>query len=162
MPSQFQTIADVSYTQINRIADASRAFEVDQKTASRCRLLTSHVSERSDAALMDHMMDSWRQHQPFFFVGLILLDCTTENLNLPMLGLEGEECLHQTRSSWHVMTSVQIFLRPLQGVGTPSDVPIGIADVITPPQRRSTRLRCRLPKVSCSSTRHSESGLLLD
>ena len=81
----FSTMEQVSFSGINRIADASRAFSLSHESVRRIRILASRVLEQSDMAMMNQLIHKWRTHAPHFFVGFAAFDCTTESVNFLLL-----------------------------------------------------------------------------
>ena len=95
----------MAFSKINRVADAARACGHDVRTVESTVILGAHCIEEGDREFCKRLQDDFRNEPPGVFCVGISQDCTTQQVNLPMVGLEDfpELC----RSSFHVMVSSQ-------------------------------------------------------
>ena len=103
----YETVLSVAFSQVTRKSDLCRAFGLHKDTVSRAKVLTAFCSDKCDAELFRSLAAGFVHRRPVAFAASLIGDCTTQSLNLPMLGLEKHP--HLSRSSWHVMSSLHRF-----------------------------------------------------
>ena len=103
----FECMAQCAFSCIQRRSDCARAFSIDPASVSRLRILVAKCGLDGDKVFMEDQAKKFADAPPELFCSGFSADCTIERLNLPFLGLE--ELRHITRSSWHVMVTLQRF-----------------------------------------------------
>ena len=103
----FETMLCVAYSKVKRVNDLCRSFGLHRDTISRVRVMTAHCSGEGDAEVLLSISSEFGERRPRAFSAMIMGDCTSHSLNLPMAGLEQHP--HLTSSSWHVMSSMHRF-----------------------------------------------------
>ena len=103
----FATMQEVAFGAIAARNDAARAHKMDPRTVTTLRNLVAHTGLSADEHFVKQLGDSFDVRLPVHFVASLSADATSQELQLPMVGLAGQEAAHLTRSSWHVLVSTQ-------------------------------------------------------
>ena len=99
----YQTMLKVAYGTFSRRNQAAKAHDLDPRTVTRMKVLTASCHDKSDEGFLDQLRTNFARNPPLIWAAGMSADCTTQMVNLPMIGLE--HLPHLTRSSWHVMVS---------------------------------------------------------
>ena len=82
-----EALQAIAFSSIRRRSDVAKAFGVTPTTVPRVRALVSHTIVLGDEMMLGLVM---RTMPPVFFVSSFSGDSTTEQLNLPLLGITNE------------------------------------------------------------------------